>query len=125
MRATCLIDRLQTEVSIVPPLLPDCHLPLSPSHTDDTETDRVQQPGRLVFQLSVNKNNTPHCADTCLQWVSQNLMSHGVMAIALSAGPERDRDTNVRKRDGSETQTGGSGKGAGELLAGTGGRRMA
>jgi len=47
------------------------------------------------------------------------------MAIALSAGPGRDRDTNVREWDGSGTQTGGSRTGAGELLAGTGGRGMA
>ena len=50
---------------------------------------------------------------------------HGVMAIALSAGPGRDRDTNVRERDGSGTQTGGSGTSTGELLAGTGGHGMA
>jgi len=44
------------------------------------------------------------------------------MAIALSAGPGRDRDTNVRERDSSGTQTGGSRTGVGEFLAGTGGR---
>jgi len=46
-------------------------------------------------------------------------------AIALSAGPGLDWDTNVREWDGSGTQTGVSGMGAGELLVGTGGSRMA
>ena len=46
-------------------------------------------------------------------------------AVALSTGPGRDRDTNVWERDGSGTHTGGSRTGAGELLAGTGGRGMA
>ena len=63
VRATWLIDRLQIEVSII--LSHHCCqitiLPLSPPQTDDTETDRIQRPGRLVFQLSVDN---PHCADS-------------------------------------------------------------
>jgi len=106
VRATCFIDRLQTEVSIVPTLLPECHLPLSPSHTDDTETERVQRPGRLVFQLSVN-----------------NTTLHGHLSAVGVAKFNESRCDGVRSVCGTGTGSGqmyGSGTVAGARLAGAG-----
>ena len=97
MRATRGIDRLQTEISIVPPLLPDCHLPLSPSHTDDTEYS--DQAG-LCFSKQPPTAQTP---------VSSGCR-HSVTATALSAGPGRDRDTTVRERDGRGRVACGNGR---------------
>ena len=72
MRATRVIDRLQTEVSIVPPLLPDCHLPLSPSHTDEATT-----PSTATGQACVSVNNPPLCG--CRGVDSGHLSAVGVI----------------------------------------------
>ena len=53
LNGECELHSLQTEVSIVPPLLADYHLSLSPSHTDDTE---YSDKAGLCFKLSVNNS---------------------------------------------------------------------
>ena len=102
--------RLQTEVSIVPPLLPDYHLPLLPSHTDDTDYSKQAV-------LCFSKQPAPR------------LCGH-LSAVGVVKFNESRMGLGHKCWDGSGSQTSRSGTGAGELLvgellAGTGGRGMA